>query len=107
MAQGELTQSGYEFGPFRLDAAERLLLRDGEPVLLPPKAFDTLLALVANRGHILKKDDLMKAVWPETIVEENNLSQYVSALRKALGDDPDGHGISRPCRAWVTALSRA
>ncbi|MGH9847774.1 MAG: winged helix-turn-helix domain-containing tetratricopeptide repeat protein, partial [Blastocatellia bacterium] len=91
MAQGELAQYCYEFGPFRLDAAERLLLRDGEPMLLPPKAFDTLLVLVANCGHILKKDDLMKAVWPETLVEENNLSQYISALRKALGDDPNGH----------------
>ncbi len=91
MAKSELAQHCYEFGPFRLDAAERLLLRDGEPVLLPPKAFDTLLVLVANCGHILRKDDLLKAVWPETVVEENNLSQYVSALRKALGDAPDGH----------------
>lgn len=91
MVQGERLQSGYEFGPFRLDVAERLLLRDGEPVLLPPKVFDTLLVLVANGGHIVRKDDLLKAVWPETIVEENNLSQYVSALRKALGDDPEGH----------------
>jgi len=91
IAQGELVQSGYEFGPFRLDVAERLLLRDGEPMLLAPKAFDTLLVLVANCGRILRKDDLLKAVWPETIVEENNLSQYISALRKALGDDPNGH----------------
>lgn len=91
IAQSETAQPCYEFGPFRLDATERLLLRDGEPILLPPKAFDTLLVLVANCGRILKKDDLMKAVWPETLVEENNLSQYVSALRKALGDDPNGH----------------
>ncbi len=81
----------YEFGPFRLDAPERLLLRDGEPLLLAPKAFDTLLVMVANRGRILRKDDLLKAVWPETTVEESNLSQYVSALRKVLGDDPNGH----------------
>lgn len=91
MAKDELAQFGYEFGPFRLEVAERLLLRDGEPVLLPPKAFDTLLVLVANCGRILKKDDLLKAVWPETIVEENNLSQYVSTLRKALGDAPNGN----------------
>ena len=60
----------YEFGPFRLDVAERLLLRDGAPVALTPKAFDTLLVLVENSGHLLDKDDLMKQVWPETFVEE-------------------------------------
>ncbi|MGH9752968.1 MAG: tetratricopeptide repeat protein, partial [Blastocatellia bacterium] len=90
IVRSELSQHRFEFGPFRLDTAERLLLRDGEPVLLPPKAFDTLLVLVANRGHILRKDDLLNAVWPEAMVEENNLSQYVSALRKALGDDCNG-----------------
>ncbi|MGH9844268.1 MAG: winged helix-turn-helix domain-containing protein, partial [Blastocatellia bacterium] len=62
MAKSEPAQPCYEFGPFRLDATERLLLRDGEPMLLPPKAFDTLLVLVANCGRILKKGDLMKAV---------------------------------------------
>ncbi len=91
IAKSEPDPVSYKFGPFRLEASERRLLRDGAPILLPPKAFDTLLVLVANCGRILKKDDLMKAIWPETLVEENNLSQYISALRKALGDDPNGH----------------
>ena len=74
----------YEFGPFRLDPGERLLLRDGKPVALAPKAFDTLVALVENGGHLVKKDDLMKLVWPGTFVEEVNLAQNVSAIRRAL-----------------------
>ena len=74
----------YLFGGFRLDAAEGLLLRDGEPVPLTPKAFDTLVALVEQSGHVLGKDELMRRVWPEQFVEENNLSQNISLLRKAL-----------------------
>ena len=76
----------YEFGPFRLDVAERLLLRDGAPVALTPKAFDTLLVLVENSGHLLDKDELMKQVWPETFVEEGGLTRNISSLRKALVD---------------------
>ncbi|HSE97310.1 MAG TPA: winged helix-turn-helix domain-containing protein, partial [Blastocatellia bacterium] len=76
----------YEFGPFRLDASERLLLRDGDPVLLTPKAFDTLLALVENSGHVVEKDELMERVWPDTVVEESTLTQNISTLRKALGE---------------------
>jgi len=76
----------YEFGSFRVDAAERRLLRDGEPVLLPPKAFETLLALVEHSGHLLQKDELMKVVWPDAFVEENNLTQHVYVLRKVLGE---------------------
>jgi DNA-binding winged helix-turn-helix (wHTH) protein/tetratricopeptide (TPR) repeat protein len=75
----------YEFGPFRIDITDRVLFRDTMPVPLTPKAFDTLLVLVEAAGRILEKDDLMKMVWPDTIVEENNLTQNVSALRKALG----------------------
>lgn len=81
----------FEFGPFRLGVTERLLLREGTPLLLPPKVFDTLLILLANCGSLLRKDELMRAVWPDTVVEENNLSQYISALRKMLGDDLDEH----------------
>ncbi|HXG68947.1 MAG TPA: transcriptional regulator, partial [Blastocatellia bacterium] len=77
----------YEFGPFRLDIAERILLRDGQHVPLPPKAFDTLLALVENGGHILDKDELLRKVWPDTFVEEVNLAKKVSALRKILGGE--------------------
>jgi eukaryotic-like serine/threonine-protein kinase len=76
----------YEFGPFRLDPVKRRLLRDGEPVLLTPKAFDTLLELVRQSGRSIEKDDLMKKVWPDAIVEENNLNQNISTLRKSLGD---------------------
>ena len=58
----------YEFGPFRLDAAERLLSRDSEAVPLSPKAFDLLLALVERQGRLLEKNELMKLVWPDTFV---------------------------------------
>ena len=81
----------YEFGPFRLDARKRLLMREGEIVPLKPKAFDTLLALVEEGGHILQKDALMRRVWPDTLVEEGNLTFNISSLRKALGDDPRRH----------------
>jgi len=74
----------YEFGRFRLDPAERLLLRAGQPVALTPKAFDTLVALVEENGHLVRKDELMKRVWPDAFVEEVNLAQNVSAIRRAL-----------------------
>ena len=80
----------YEFGPFRLDAAEHLLLRDGEAVPLTPKAFDLLLALVERHGHLLEKEELLKKVWPDTFVEEANLASNISQLRKALGDGENG-----------------
>jgi len=87
----EQNQYLYEFGPFRLDAQKRLLLRDGEIVPLKPKAFDTLLVLVGNCGQVVEKDELMKRVWPNTAVEEGNLTFNISSLRKALGDDPRRH----------------
>jgi TolB-like protein/Tfp pilus assembly protein PilF len=80
----------YEFGPFRLDTAERLLLRDGKPVQLTPKAYEMLLALVERSGHIIEKDELLKEVWPDQFVEEGNLTQHVFALRKALGESVGG-----------------
>lgn len=76
----------YEFGPFRLDVSERWLLKDGNQVPLPPKAFDTLLILVEQNGHLVKKDELMNQVWPDVAVDEGNLSQTIFLLRKALGD---------------------
>jgi eukaryotic-like serine/threonine-protein kinase len=76
----------YEFGPFRLDPVKRRLARQGEPVLLTPKAFDTLLELVRQSGKTIEKDDLMRKVWPDAVVEENNLNQNISTLRKSLGD---------------------
>ena len=82
---------GYQFGAFRLDATNRLLYREGELVALAPKAFDTLLLLVANSGQVLKKDEMMKQLWPDTFVEEGTLAQYISLLRKAL----------RESAAWI------
>jgi DNA-binding winged helix-turn-helix (wHTH) protein len=79
----------YEFGPFRLDVTERLLSRDGEALPLSPKAFDLLLALVERQGRLLGKEELMKLVWPDTFVEEANLSYTISLIRKALGPDAE------------------
>jgi len=82
----------YEFGDFRIDAAKRLLMkRDGERVLLTPKAFDTLLYLVEHSGTLLDKDELLRAVWADTVVEENNLNQHISTLRRVLGEKRDEH----------------
>src|SRR5262249_6512906 len=75
----------------RLDAAEHLLLRDGESVSLTPKAFDLLLALLEGHGRLLGKEELLKKVWPDTFVEEANLASNISQLRKALGDGENGH----------------
>jgi DNA-binding winged helix-turn-helix (wHTH) protein/TolB-like protein/Tfp pilus assembly protein PilF len=80
----------YEFGPFRLDATERLLWRDGATVALTPKAFDVLLVLVEQHGHLLEKEELLKLVWPDTFVEEANLTYNISQLRKALGEGENG-----------------
>ncbi len=90
----------YSFGPFRLNAAERHLVRDGEPVTIPPKAFDTLVVLVKNQGHAVRKDELISAVWPDTFVDENNLNQYISVLRKALGENGDGQRFIETVPRW-------
>ena len=86
----QLDSHSYEFGRFRLKTAERILLREGELVPLTPKVFDILITLVENRGQVVAKDDLMKRVWPSTYVEEGNLTQNISLLRKALGESPGG-----------------
>jgi len=79
----------YEFGNFRLDSAKRLLLKDeNEIVALMPKAFDTLLFLVQNHGKIVEKDELISAIWTDTIVEDNNLTQNISILRRVFGEKP-------------------
>ncbi len=80
----------FEFGLFRLNPAERLLLREQVPVRLPPKAFDALVLLVENPGHLLEKEELLSKVWPGTFVEESNLAQHISILRKVLQDGEDG-----------------
>jgi len=77
----------YEFGPFRLDTTERVLLRDGTPVPLTPKAFELLHVLVDNSGHIVEKDELLEKVWPDAMVEEGSINRNVSTLRKALRED--------------------
>jgi eukaryotic-like serine/threonine-protein kinase len=82
--------SVHEFGSFRLDSAERLLLRAGQHVSLTPKAFDLLVYLVNHAGRLATKQELMNALWPDTFVEESNLVFTVSALRKALGDGQEG-----------------
>ena len=82
--------SVYEFGSFRLDPSERLLFHDGRVVPLKPKVFDTLLILARGRGRVLSKEELMRALWPDTVVEENNLNQNIAMLRRALGEGVDG-----------------
>jgi len=81
----------YEFGPFRVDAGKETLLRAGEPVPLTPKTFQILLVLVRHSQEIVTKDDLLKTVWPDTFVEEANLSRTIFMLRKALGESPQDH----------------
>jgi DNA-binding winged helix-turn-helix (wHTH) protein len=75
----------YCFGSFRLSATEGVLRRDLEPVSLGPKAVETLLVLLRNRQRVVSREELMKAVWPDSAVEENNLDQQITALRRALG----------------------
>jgi len=77
----------YEFGPFRLEPAERKLLRGCEVVALTPKVFDMLVMLVRKNGHLMEKDELIQLLWPDSFVEEGNLSNNVFVLRKALGND--------------------
>ncbi|HEX9426040.1 MAG TPA: tetratricopeptide repeat protein [Pyrinomonadaceae bacterium] len=81
-------QESYEFGPFRLDPVEHILLRDNQVVALTPKAFETLALLVRSSGHLVRKEELIEWVWRDTIVEEGNLNVIIHTLRKALGDDP-------------------
>jgi TolB-like protein/Flp pilus assembly protein TadD len=81
----------YEFGPFRIDLVKRLLLRDGEFVALTPKAFETLVVLAENDGEVLLKEELIRSVWPDTVVEEGSLNRNVSTLRKVLGESPNDH----------------
>src|ERR1051326_935531 len=93
---GEMNQQMqhfYEFSGFLLDVKERILTRNAEPVALTPKAFDVLLFLIQNQGKVLEKNDLMKALWPESFVEEGNLSHHIFVLRKALGDDQNGNTL--------------
>ena len=89
----------YEFGPYRFDPRKRVLWRGSELVRLPPKAADILLALLEQHGDLVSKEELLRRVWPETFVEEANLSVNVSALRKTLGDQDDG-------QPWIETVPR-
>lgn len=81
----------YGFGPFQVDLDRYLLMRDGKSVPLSPKVFETLIFLIENRGRVVKKDDLMSRVWPDTFVEESNLAQNIFLLRRALGEEKNEH----------------
>ena len=98
----EQLRPSYEFGPFLLDAGKRRLLRDGEPVPLAPKVLETLLVLIENRERVLTKDELLKQLWGDTIVEEGGLTRNISILRKALGEKPDDHQyvVTVPARGY-------
>ena len=76
----------YEFGPFRMDPDTQVLLRGNDPIPVTPKAFETLLVLVRRSRDVVSKEELLKEVWPDSFVEESNLSQNIFLLRKALGD---------------------
>ena len=88
---GDIPIHIYEFGPFRVDAFRRTLLRQGKQVRLPSKAFEILLVLLEGNGRLVEKDELMQRVWPDTVVEENNLTVNISALRKSLTETPGEH----------------
>ena len=83
----------YEFGRFSLDVSERVLSDAGLTVPLPPKVFDTLLFLVENGGHVLSKERMLGEIWEDSFVEENNLAQNISVLRRALGENKDSKFI--------------
>src|SRR5688572_33196259 len=86
----------YQFGDFRLDVEERQLCRrDGTAVPLTPRVFDTLRYLVEHSGRVLDKEVLMEAVWPDAMVEENNLAQNISTLRRVFGESQIGRASCR------------
>jgi DNA-binding winged helix-turn-helix (wHTH) protein/tetratricopeptide (TPR) repeat protein len=95
----------YEFGPFRVDPAQRVLLRDGHIVALQPKALEILLLLVRNPGRLIGKEELLTTIWPGLVVEESNLSQNVFLLRRALGDaeGPQRYIVTVPRRGYQFA----
>ena len=96
----------YEFQGFRLDAGKRVLLEGGKAIPLTPKVFDTLLYMLEHAGETFSKEALMQAVWPDTIVEENNLNQNISTLRRVLGVEQGRTAISPRFRAEATSSPR-
>jgi eukaryotic-like serine/threonine-protein kinase len=96
----------YEFGPFHMDPYKQILLRDGQVIAVTPKAFETLLVLVRRRGEVVSKEELLKEIWPDSFVEEANLSQHIFKLRKALGDTLEGERyiLTLPGRGYRFAV---
>jgi DNA-binding winged helix-turn-helix (wHTH) protein/tetratricopeptide (TPR) repeat protein len=96
----------YEFGPFRMDPDKQVLLRDGQFIAVTPKAFETLLVLVRRGREVVSKEELLKQVWPDSFVEEANLSQHIFKLRKALGDTLEGERyiVTLPGRGYRFAV---
>src|ERR1700739_184845 len=94
----------YEFGPYRIDPTKRVLMRGEDAVQLPSKVFETLLVLVQHSEEVVSKDDLLKTVWPDSFVEESNLSQSIFLLRKALGDIPENRQyiVTLPGRGYLS-----
>ena len=93
----------YEFGAFQLDPVKRLLRRlDGTPVPLTPRVFDTLLFMVEHHDSVMDKERIMEAVWPDSIVEENNLAQAIWKLRQLFGETPGSHSyiVTVPGRGY-------
>jgi DNA-binding winged helix-turn-helix (wHTH) protein/TolB-like protein len=97
----------YEFGPFHMDPHKQILLRGSDPVPVTPKAFETLLVLVRRSRDVVSKEELLKAVWPNSFVEESNLSQNIFLLRKALGDTAENRQyiVTLPGRGYRFAAS--
>jgi eukaryotic-like serine/threonine-protein kinase len=96
----------YEFGPFRMDPDKQVLLRDGQLIAVTPKAFETLLVLVRRGREVVSKEELLKEIWPDSFVEEANLSQHIFKLRKALGDTLEGEHyiVTLPGRGYRFAV---
>lgn len=90
----------HRFGPFEYDDEQRVLLRDGKPLAMQPKMLDTFAVLFSRRGEIVEKADLMKAVWPNTYVEETGLARNISQLRKAMGDEAGEYIETIPKRGY-------
>ncbi len=98
----ETTKPRYAFGPFVLDTDRRLLVRGGQPLALTPKTYDALVVLVESGGRFLSKTELIQLLWPDSFVEESNLTQQISAVRKALGESPgeDRYIVTLPGRGY-------
>ncbi|MCI0491144.1 MAG: winged helix-turn-helix domain-containing protein [Blastocatellia bacterium] len=104
------TSELYEFGSFTVDPVKRLLLKDGSPVALSPKAFDALLILIENSGRVVERNELIEKLWPDTFVEEINLNVQISLLRKSLGEQPNEHRyivtVPRKGYSFVAEINR-